>query len=423
MFVKATTHSFLLSPDPHDHAHAPPSSPSFQMPNVFVFPPEEEQSQNPPWCCFSAAQDTLRDLSTPPDFNSLDLALKGLDDTTPAFRRSMNDEFSDIIMPTKAAERKMRDQEVVEYEERVFHPPVGAGNDSIVVEVVKVRKSDVLTNVGAVSAPTMKRSKTFKYRASKAFQSIKNVGKGSTRKKSAKEIWPSDSDQNSSGRPSSSPHEEIGPLPNHQARNRTLSRGGLTTLSQLFQAPNDTSTTDVSPAISPSEPEFPPLSYTNLSSPSSSICTVLPDTLFHFDDQTSRSTAGESRTDLPEVRAPSPALSTTKSFRQRFSVIDLIRFFSFSSNTPPLSSSCATSTTSSSPTISLSRGVSSSSEIGPETPTEDKHPYSDKVAPVGWSKPIDNVTVEGAETLPDLSFDMKLNSLHFDSLSFDPEAF
>jgi len=399
-----TPHSFQRPSEVNGHLHAPPSSPSFQMPNVFVIPPEEEQLQTPPWCCFSAAQDGHLNLSTTPDFGSLDIALHILQDTTPTFSRSSNDDFENIVMPKKVGENIPMSGE--KYDKQPACPTISTAeteSDSIVVELVEFEESDVVPHTHT-TAPTMKRSKTFMSRASGAFQSIKSVGKIRNRKLSAKDTCPSNTSTPTLG--NRQPVEKY-PLPAPRALNRTLSRRSTTVLPPLFQSPK----ADSSPP-STAEAAFSPLSPPESSSSPS---TYLPHQgTAPFDDQPS-CIADEPTGSHSTLRSSS---SSTKSFRRRFSVLDLHRFFSFpSSPTSNTFSSLSTSTAS----LSISRGVSSSSDGFPETPVDDIH--ETEVFPKTMLAEGRNLAEEGGGLHRDLNFDMTLGSLHFDSLSFDPHNF
>jgi hypothetical protein len=399
MLGQGTPRSFQLWSDSNIHAPAPPSSPAFQMPNVFVIPPEEEQSQTPPWCYFSAANHVQQNLSSSPDFNSLDDALHHLQDPDPipTFKRSSKG----IIMPVKANERRSRDDEVGQQQD--IRLPVGTGNDSEVVEVVRLKKTDVAINAGVIKeVPTMKRSKTFKARASKAFWSIKNVGRVANRKASAKDIWPSsaNADTHSLRGRHSSPGERDDE-PTVRARNHSLPRGSTIVLSQLFQSPDAVSTTEFSAPISAYEPVFSAL-------PPKEPSPTYTIRLAHQGTDVTDCPEMDVGEDCAEIISVSPTRSTNKSFRNRFSTLDLHRFFSFSPST--------VSSAESSPTLSMSRGVSSSSASEPETPSED----IPTAFPYGWQSPME---AKGGSALQDMSFEMRLESLHFDSLSFDPENF
>ena len=401
------------------NVHAPPTSPAFQMPNVFVIPPEEEQFQTPPWCYFDAADTPQQDLSTRPDFNSLDAALDILhkaEHDVPQFRRSTEGELGDIVMPKKR-EKLSGLENIVDLsprEDPTNTRPVDVSNDSVVIEVVKVRKSDV---PGAIGLPVVKRSKTFKARASRAFRSIRNVGRGTQRKTSIKENCPSSNSLYSMDSRQTLRQNEQTPSPAHQLRDRTLPRRASITLSHLFQSPEALPVSDLP---SSSEPEL------NSASPPESSSATDADSSPSLREQTDRPPS-ETDSDGVGPRSSSPCPSTTRSFRQRFSVIDLHRLFSFAPSASKASSSLAstTSTISTPSTPSMSRGPStiSSSSDAPDTPVDGAgHINSEYDKFAAGSRDALSYNDE-PRILRDISFEMRLDSLHFDCLSFDADNF
>ncbi|KAH7915974.1 hypothetical protein BJ138DRAFT_1140412 [Hygrophoropsis aurantiaca] len=423
---------------------------TLRMPHVFVIPPEEEQQETPPWCCFDADElpENNGNFPSAPDIHFLDVPylLQQTESPTPVFRRpSIDEPGPPIVMPKKGGrETRSRtdstsslEREIEEFAERSRRRD--AREDSDVIEVVKVKRSKEPVGSYEEIEPKMKRSKTFKARATKAFKSIKNlnVGKGPQRKPHVKELWTS-----SESMPGifKGVQEQIRqqqeqfapPLPQP-----SLSRRNSRSLSHLFQtakAPRFERTPQPSPPVSPSEPSHIIPSATSSSLP-----------YLRGSDTTASLVEVSAPSDYegsPE-RPVSPGLSVRKS-RRRFSVLELHRLFSFSSSSPddPAPPSPSSPTTVFAPSrndSAPSSSTSTSSSDCPDVPIEegayaavrfldlDLHDINDK----GLGKPIpshwsQSINTEHASTLPpsrDLSFEMRLDSLHFDSLSFDPEDF
>ncbi|KAH7930896.1 hypothetical protein BV22DRAFT_1042979 [Leucogyrophana mollusca] len=415
-----------------------------RMPHVFVIPPEEEQQENPPWCCFDADElpESNGDFPSNPDIHFLDdpYLLQQPETSAPVFRRpSIDEPGSGIVMPKKGETRSMTDSSPSEDRasgERVRRRDVR--EDSDVVEVVKVKRSKepVGSNDRLEHNSNMKRSKTFKARATKAFKSIKNlnVGKSAQRKPHVKELWTS-----SESMPGifKGMQEQIRqqqeqcapPLPQP-----SLSRRNSRSLSHLFQSakpPRSEWNTKPSPPVSPSEPTHIIPSDTSSSLPylrGSDTTTSLVEVFAPSDYEGS-----------PD-RPVSPGLSVRKS-RRRFSVLELHRLFSFSSSSPddPMPTSPTTAFASSCSPSAPSSSTSTTSSECPDVPTEEGAYAAVRFLDLDVDEINDDALTKqsaphwrrslGAEhnsALPpprDLSFEMRLDSLHFDSLSFDPEDF
>lgn len=414
-----------------------PSS-NLRMPHVFVVPPEEEQLDNPPWCCFDADEqpENNGDFPSNPNIHFLDvpylLKQSEQDIPPPIARRISVHQPRPRVHISKKLEKKQRPEAIKIIENK----PSQARRDSDVIEVVKVKRSrealaDLEENTKA------KRSKTLKARATKALQSIKNVGKGSHRTH-VKELWTSSESMpgifkgmheqirsqqdQTEQRPPASPTEK-GPL----------SRNNSRSLSQVFQPakpsrPESSFTVRVASSVAlaeahhipPAENQssLPHLRYNN-TNPS---LNEVPNTLT-IDDALNR----------PVSRSP-PLKKNTK-----FSVRELHRLFSFSSLSPDDPSSAPTaamapcSSTHSSSMPSTSTSTLSSNY--PDVPMEEKL-FADAHFPDLGSADQKLVSryrqavhthhgdnLSTLRRLSDLSFEMRLDSLHFDALSFDPEDF
>ena len=425
-----STLAFMSSAKPlhhiYNHSQEPPSSyttsPSVQMPNVFVVPPEEEDS--PTWCYFDAAQTPEHDLSTLPDVDVLETALNVFqhsDSFPPVFSRdSAHGSMDAVVMPRRGERQSISD--VLMKDEEENQGPRGTvrgrepGDDSEIVEVVKVKRNDRQNPTDSAAPPT-KRSKTFRSRASKAFRSIKNVGRST--KPNAKNIFASSvgTQVSSTSRQTQRQTEEESPLPPPPPRIRspTLSRRGSFILSQIFHTPNLKTRASFDTSF-PSEPAFPSSStqsspYTHLS---------------HADTSPSLTPDHNRDHDHDSLRPSSP--TSTQSFshsRRRLSILNLQRLFSFSPS--PDHSTTPTST----PTMSCDSSVpsTSSTSSGPDTPMDDPYPPelvgSGKLGGAAGTGEWRSPKTESPPVVApgDISIEMRLDSLHFDSMSFDVDRF
>ncbi|KAG5645846.1 hypothetical protein DXG03_005188 [Asterophora parasitica] len=406
--------STLLS-SPLYHNQAPPVSPSIQIPNVFIVPPEEE---GPAWCCFDANEAPLQ-LATSPDITFLDSALSMLHtDPRTSFFRDANGPFAShngVGMPAKSSETRsvlddlMDSQYPDSDDEMEMYMGMGmeqevrsgggreTGNDSEVVEVIKLRRHRRDNEHHPRDSP-QKASKSLRSRASKAFRSLRNVGTIRSKRK-AQDVFPSNTDSRE--------------LPS-RSRTPTMSRRSSAVFSQLFSPPptnssrSSVSSFDAARSSTQSPPpaySSPPSHHSHESHPSSRPSLTSPSSMT-FDHQ--------------DFRSPSPTPSTqTKSNKRRFSMLSLQRMFSFSGD--EFSEGIGSPT-------SMSRdstGPSTSSSSGPDTPTDESTPHHFASEDYGTPKPA-----HGATAVPplayeqgDVSFEMRLDSLHFESLSFDADRF
>lgn len=510
----------------------PTNSPDFntQMPNVFVVPPEEDQAQ--PWCCFDAGQvqapqPPVHTFSKIPDMDSLQSRLNFLSnerviaDGTPVFQRSATHE--EVVMPKKVgtAAQRFKNSEM---------DGGNTGNDSEVVEVVKVSRSRKDKDMAPQergehpSGPksSIKRSTTFKLKAAKALNSIRSLGKGSRHSKpSAKDIFPVPSHNQPSRAASFS---SFGQAQNYEEETETLadvpaqqtpkpdrptvSRRGSVILSQIF-SPRAQSSPEL--GVQHSDSAISNSSSMGQSSTQSTIETVSsaspslqlhrisasddqhvvaqgvshPDPLPTVESDDYRLAPSDSRNTRPT--SPSLTINTLDSrTKRRFSMMNIRNIFTFSSSTSGQSTgSVATSNSAASassaqgrdsdvaslseselgvqldaPRLSRTTAVSASTtssetSSGVETPTEEvtflpmtsdvprtKRPsldwripefehvggaISDSLADsLGNLGAVSNTPVVKKSRMlddRDVSVEMRLDSLHFDSISFDPENF
>ena len=367
-----------------------------------------------------------------------------------------------------------------------FRTTRDSANDSDVIEVVKVRRNS-LSKEGdepqnaPLASSNFKRSKTLKSRASKAFRSLK--GSLRTSKFRAQDVFATvksnshhHSDFVTTTVSNTSPRP---PTP-------SVSRRGSRILSQLFISPSLKSRSSVSSLDEPThtsqpEPVFSsiPSSPTQSSFVSASSVTDQLSCRSSFYDN-------EPLQDEVRLKTVSPTPTATtdpKSKNRRFSILSLHKLFSFSSPTPssPISlnfddSSC-TAPVLRSTSCTPSSVTSVCTTSGPQTPTymdEDslsrgKDTNTASCAPVLGSNEVLNLglglsmddfsdrgsseehtprtqrTLHSSEStserrakvnpyLPpgpgmfqyepgDPSFEMRLDSLHFDSISFDADHF
>ena len=410
-FTPALSSTFS-SPNPQLFTPPPSHTSLQQVPDVFVIPPEEEHDENPPFCYFDAATESKTDLSTTPDIDALDVALGFYQQTegnpAPMFHRLLASQSQEtIVMPRRSGS----------ISQDLPRPavPLARGNsrrdiDEDVVEVVKVRKTEGVSNTPTESRTyTLKKSKTFRARATQALRSIKNVGK-SNRRVGIPETW-----STASGRENmtDNPSEEgvlARPPPHSLVRRKSIQ------LSQIFTTSRGRTTAPDVP-MSPTSPTSS--EWAAISRPSLSIedCMNAP-----YSSSTSRS-------------IDAPSLSKGRSFVRRISVLDLHKLFGPSTPTspkpPPLPSVSKENITSAplSPSnidaVTLPSAVSNSfggTDDVFSAVSADSHSRLFHAGGTQYSLPPTTAFDEMDEAA-DTSLELHLDSLHFDSLHFDPDEF
>ena len=324
-----------------------------QMPNVFVIPPEEEQDYNPPWCYFDAAQAAKDGYHTSPDMDAIDVALRlcqQRDNRAPIFHRSFTNESQDTIVMPRRGPTIMKFHNIdVDMEEDGLTDIRSRGSarrydDEEIVEVVKVRRNEGVTDIG--EGRKMKKSNTFRARATQALRSIKlNVGGSKAQRRASVSEQPRQpAELQASTMPARhSCQEELGtPRPNSPsvARRRSLTLGQLFTTFKENQSsrpatPSDelmspTSPTLVAPESAPPTRPISPVDSVAEHpqrlhiSPSLEDCMATP----------TRSPTGT----LDPQGSSKPTLSKRKSFRRRLSVLELQKLFTLGGNSAPPSS-------------------------------------------------------------------------------------
>src|SRR6266404_6009669 len=165
------------------------SSPSTQMPTVFIHPPEEEQEQLQPWCAFDASKEnTVSTTLTTPEkdvmmskLNIWSQKAHQTPETSTSFHYSQADD--DVFIsrqdslgpsPPASSSNPLRLSSIPESPKRQKER-----DDDDIVEVMKVRRSEGMPDVAYANGtvPVPRKAKTLRSRAAQALRSIKNVGK------------------------------------------------------------------------------------------------------------------------------------------------------------------------------------------------------------------------------------------------------
>lgn len=392
-----------------------------RMPHVFVIPPEEEQQENPPWCCFDADQPNDSADRSPVSRHDIHLFNVPYTPQLPQTSAGSPAVCVPVVGPprtkpvtSKKLEKKQRPEAVKIVEKAVERGGCrDVREDSDVIEVVKVKRGkDDLTDPEEHSK--MKRTKTLKARATRAFQSIKNVGRGS-RKQRIKDLWTS-----SEGVPGAFKgmqehirHQEEQLQQPPPIISPSLSLSNSRSLSQIFQStksPQPPSAIAPGPA-SQNLPSF---------SPSRDGCSSL-----------SKSLGPEPTSTEPTT--PKPSTKNNK----RFSVRELHKVFTFPSSSP----STRPPTPQTAPTPPPARNDSVPSMATSTVSSDYDDPADDAYSNVQFLNHRTDRKLAAMHHCPaviddeddygtllsghprDLSIEMRLDSLHFDSLSFDPEEF
>ncbi|KAI9457773.1 hypothetical protein BJY52DRAFT_1223688 [Lactarius psammicola] len=421
---------------------APPpssvSSPSTQMPTVFVHPPEEEQEESQPWCAFDASKENI---------------MSGVAFTTPEMDVLVSklDIWSQTAHPTAepapSSHRTQTDIDVfISRQDSLGPSPSGSSSnplglasipespkrhkerdDDDIVEVMKVRRSEGMPDVAYAhgTVPVFRRPKTLRSRAAQALRSIKNVGKV-PRRSALEHVFPAKENNGHAAKPSAPAHapawtdKHAKVLPT-QPSTPLLKKRVSQPLSNLFSLGQGAPTSSSS---APSDPAPP------TPSPSGRFRTMPHSRGMSATLSTSASTSAlHLPTDGP-ARPTSPSF-TIGSTRHKFSFVNLQSIFSGNVTVPhePEREPEPESELGSEPVA-----TTADAETDPELPRTVQTPVDD-----GWDsdedydsprrhanlgttarRPVDeSPSLEQQE----FSFEMRLNSLHFDSFSFDADAF
>ncbi|KAJ3968184.1 hypothetical protein EV361DRAFT_927134 [Lentinula raphanica] len=425
------------------------------MPNVFVIPPEEDN--DPPYCCFDASFPRERYIPTEEDIeapgSALELISQQLSNNSPIFRRGGH--ANGVIMPRRSDGRSI--EEVLTSEEEYRNPDITIrdgnppGDDSEIIEVIKVRRhaqDERQNQQTAVSEPPVKASKSLKFRASRAFSTIKSVGRSMSRSR----ITPA---ENAVASYAESPRA---PSPAPSSRGSTIFSSLFSHSPSLksrssFDSFNEPPSSPVLEASSSDDLEI------QLHSPSSAEMQSFvpyPDTDENFEiEEELQTTPRASRHPSPVDRPSSPSLPKVN--RRRFSVLNLFTAAKDSegsdaglSNTasPSISTLQSISREPLGPSRMDSTSTESSSSSGPTTPVDEVFPEplpsrpsismlkrlpsfsksnKRKSAIVTVAEPVSPLPVAPLDVPSgeqELSFgEIRLDSLHFDELSFDANRF
>lgn len=425
----------LIDPNTHMSRSTTPSAQSshLRMPHVFVIPPEEEQQDNPPWCCFDAdgQPDNTGDFPSNPDIHFLDVPYlfqpSESNASTPTLHRApVYPPRPRALMPKKL-EKKQRPEavKIIENKHSLARQKDGR-EDSDVIEVVKVKRPrEALADLEENTK--IKRSKTLRARATKALQSIKNVSKRSHRDH-VKELWTSSENMPGIFKGiQEQVRSQQGHPPATSPKKGSLSRNSSRSLSQIFRpagSPRLESTFTVrveTPVTLANAHQAPPTT-----GPSS------PIRLEHNSTNPSlNEVPGVVMSDDALNRPLFSSLSVKKNINTKFSVRELHRLFSFSSSSPDDSSSTPAAATELGSI--LPTPTSTSSPDYPDVPMEEYEYVDAHLVDLSPDRKPTPRNRRGRRThredhptprrLSDLSVEMKLDSLHFDALSFDPDDF
>ncbi|KAI8998866.1 hypothetical protein BD414DRAFT_519939 [Trametes punicea] len=446
----------------------PPPSQDFAMhqpvPDVFVIPPEEEQEENPPWCYFDAAAAAKESFCTSPDMDALDVALglcQQTDNRAPSFHRHFSNESQEtIVMPRKGTLLRLQDMDLdtEDGQTDIRSRNSGGGSDAVrsrdrhqrtfdeeIVEVVKVRRNEGMVDVEVGRTLKMKKSSTFRARATQALRSIKNVGRSNNRRASvsapkllATATASSAAVESAQAHAATLPSRHPCPEPsNPRPTSPTGNRRRSLTLSQMFafkekekEKENQSSSRASSPFLV--EPPSPPCEPAPLAHPTSPIDNTSSSHARRLQPSPSLEdcAATPTRSPSPSGNDPSkPTLSKRKSFRRRLSVLELQKLFSMggSSNAHSNSASSAPDTEEDLFSPSRSRPVSMESTAilsNASSRTSGVSSLGDMSSrPSSSSQRTGSSahTSGGAHADTDADLEMRLDSLHFDSLHFDPD--
>ncbi|KAI0085460.1 hypothetical protein BDY19DRAFT_909076 [Irpex rosettiformis] len=406
VMTQTLSSSSSSSPDPELFTPPPSHATLQQVPDVFVIPPEEEHHENPPFCYFDAAMESKRSLSVMPDIDALDAALgmcQQTDNRAPVFHRSMNESQDTVVMPRRSSGRD-------EVPVVPKSPSKRRILDDDVVEVVKVsRKNGVSNTPVGVKKESMKKSMSFRARATLAFLSLKSVGKGS--RKAVPEGWGAPEGVGSQqGAVSATEH---GAIPQQQSLKITRKPSNL---KQLF-APTTVKTSTPDVPTSPTSPTSSD-SWSAISRPSIA--------------------AEDANVQFPSTgeRDARPSFSGKHSFVRRISARNI--FAPATPTRPNIPSPLKEDVT---PLPSRREFVVSSHTASSiDIPRVDMEDVFSGVASNGRPHSFHASTSLASSTIPalgelpstssstdqqntDSSFELHLDSLHFDSLQFDPEEF
>lgn len=390
-----------------------------------------------PWCAFDASQENAEPevVFTTPEMELLEAemddwsqAVHPSAEHAPAFHRSQA--ASTVVMPLRGASHSSL--------HAISNPPGLASipespkrakerDDDDIVEVMKVRRGEGMLDVAYAhgSVPALKRSKTLRSRAAQALRSIKNVGKV-PRKPTSERVLPAKENEHAARSKAPAPtrapaatdkqHVKALSSPTHSSMPRLKKRVSQP-LSNLFglgfggsqAVPNNASDADTGVVgVSPSRPGggFRTLPYSRTASASTSALQ-----LFTTDEAVA-------------ARPASPSFSL-RGTRQKFSFVSLQSIFSgniaSASECEPVPEPLPAVANPEVDDPALPpRAVQTPVDDGWDSGEDYDSPRRHAPDPGTVRRPSDD---ESSLAEQEISFEMRLNSLHFDSFSFDADAF
>ncbi|KAI0303383.1 hypothetical protein B0F90DRAFT_1710574 [Multifurca ochricompacta] len=396
-------------PFTHEHDLVPPpplsvSSPSFQMPTVFVHPPEEEQEEAPPQCVFDATKESSKvetafTQSKPDDMwphtvppSSVDSAQADSNLTIPRPDSSQSwlSSNPNLLGLASIPESPKRTKE---------------REDDDIIEVMKVRRGEGMPDVTYAHGPVhaLRKSKTLRSRAVQALRSIKNVGRAPRRPTGEHIILAKENGYTVKNPLTPAPattDRHMKDLPTQSSTPRLKKRVSQP-LSNLFGLGQGNSA-----AISPNVP---------VTASTSGRFRTMP-----YSRSASSSSTPALHLSTDELARPTSPTFSIRGTRHKFSFVNLQSIFSGSTTDPiepgPEPQSVAPNTEAEE--SALPRTV--------QTPVDDEwYPEEDYDSP-RWHADLGTMPrYEDESSSPerDIDFEMRLNSLHFDSFSFDADAF
>ena len=329
---------------------------AFQMPKVFIIPPEEDHS--PSWCYFDAAKRSLNRFSQVDPFDSALISIGAHNSTAPKNGSSDNIVLGALDQHASACvendidydcEAELHFEEQWDFGDKSLQEPnvqcplrYGSEepeNDSDVTEVIKIgchgRGDEQLIYLGQNGQN--RRSKTLKSRASRVFHSLKNVG----RRKSFKRPPMRDSVMPPHAHLASVSLSEISQTREISDTQQTLTLPGRSSIliSQIFTPPTGIRSR---PSFSHAEEHVnSSIRHSNLPSAMSESSKARPSLSYSLDSAHSDRPAFASR-----AASPSPSFLN----KRHFSKMNIQKLFSFTTSASSVST--ASSTTSGDLTLS-----------------------------------------------------------------------
>ncbi|KAF8270313.1 hypothetical protein EI94DRAFT_1722925 [Lactarius quietus] len=417
---------------------APPpssiSSPSTQMPTVFIHPPEEEQEESQPWCAFDASKEKpmSRAAFTRPEMDVLVSKLEIWSQTVhataepaPRFHRTPTD--SDVFIsrqdslgpsPSGSGSTPVGLASIPESPKRQKER-----DDDDIIEVMKVRRSEGMSDVAYANgtAPLFRKPKSIRSRAVQALRSIKNVGKV-PRRPPLDHVFTSKENNAHTAKTTAPTHapawadKQAKALPT-QPGTPLLKKRMSQPLSNLFSVGQGAlaSASSAPDAVGPtpsSSRRFGTLPHSRSMSAPLSL--------------SASTSALHLPTDGP-ARPTSPSFSI-RGTRNKFSFVNLQSIFSgnatgsleLEQEPGPDPVTIAADVAPDHHDPALPRTVQTPVEDGWDSEEDYDSPRRHVTLGTAMRRPVcESPTLEQQE----FSFEMRLNSLHFDSFSFDADAF